>query len=412
MSETKHASLPSWSYLALFLAFFFFYFWNLGAIPQPAWDEPFYLSAARAYLSHWGPPRNPEHPPLVKLLIAWGIRLFGDRPEAWRLFPVLGGALANTCVVYLVDRIGRRRGVALFVGACLLLDPFLFVHFRLAILEGPLAAWMMLALAIAVGIHQGRNYLLARVALLGLTLGLGLSSKWAMAAVVPPVLLLVLSRLRKQREPLEIWAASAAFLLLLPVAVLTLSYVAMGYTLRQTPHVLAFGFNFHRSYQQTLPIGSPWYEWFYSGHPRWYAFLRFPSGQVQALLATGNMVLQVAGQLLAAYALWIRRQSLEAWAVAIALGLQVLLYALKPLTFFHYMVAILPFIYVLMGVGIAGLFDRYGDRYRRMLQVDFFLLWLGAFLIFWNYAPFLWGWPVPEERLPSFSRPIPTEPAK
>lgn len=83
------------------------------------------------------------------------------------------------------------------------------------------------------------------------------------------------------------------------------------------------------------------------------------------------------------------RHRLDVWAIAALVLIQFFFYALKPNTFLHYMVLILPFIYILMGIGIGDLFDRFGNRYRRLLQLDFACFFLGSLIVFWNYFPYL-----------------------
>ena len=123
----------------------------------------------------------------------------------------------------------------------------------------------------------------------------------------------------------------------------------------------------------------------------WYFWKQLPDGKVQAVLGTGNLILWVGAEVLAIYAVYRNRRRLEVWALAVIVLIQFLLYAFKPNTFLHYMVLILPFIYILMGIGIGDLFDRLGTRYRRLLQLDFACFLLGSLLVFWNYFPYLQG---------------------
>ena len=69
-----------------------------------AMDEVYYLPAARDTLG--GVASNVEHPPLVKVILAGSIVVFGDGWLGWRL-PIVLSALASVFLVYLV---GRRFG--------------------------------------------------------------------------------------------------------------------------------------------------------------------------------------------------------------------------------------------------------------------------------------------------------------
>ena len=60
-------------------------------------DETWYVPTARQWLAN-GEMLHPEHPPLAKMLIAEGMRLFGDNPFGWRAMSLVFGALTVTAV--------------------------------------------------------------------------------------------------------------------------------------------------------------------------------------------------------------------------------------------------------------------------------------------------------------------------
>ncbi|HEY7933537.1 MAG TPA: glycosyltransferase family 39 protein, partial [Solirubrobacteraceae bacterium] len=81
-------------------------------------DENYYVNAARVIdginppkgAPYHGAPRgddpNAEHPQLAKLVIAGGIRLFGDGPWGWRVGSVLFGLIAMVALYGLVRASG------------------------------------------------------------------------------------------------------------------------------------------------------------------------------------------------------------------------------------------------------------------------------------------------------------------
>jgi dolichyl-phosphate-mannose-protein mannosyltransferase len=58
---------------------------TIGISADPSWkfDEVCYVGAARSF-NAGTPSVNPEHPPLVKYLIALSIKAFGDSASGWR----------------------------------------------------------------------------------------------------------------------------------------------------------------------------------------------------------------------------------------------------------------------------------------------------------------------------------------
>jgi 4-amino-4-deoxy-L-arabinose transferase-like glycosyltransferase len=98
-------------------------------------DEYYYVPAARKLLN--GEAVNNEHPPLSKLLIALGIRLFGDSPVGWRFFPMLLSSMSVGFLVLLAWEMTRRMAVV-WVSAVLLGADIMFLNVgSIAILDGP-----------------------------------------------------------------------------------------------------------------------------------------------------------------------------------------------------------------------------------------------------------------------------------
>ena len=69
---------------------------------EPLFDEIHYVEDARVIISGEGTQR-PEHPPMAKLFIVGGIKLFGDNPSAGASSPSFFGA-AGVVFMYLICR--------------------------------------------------------------------------------------------------------------------------------------------------------------------------------------------------------------------------------------------------------------------------------------------------------------------
>lgn len=377
--------------LALFAAYFVFYFLHRGAPAFTYWDESIYINASRAYLSSTKPYPNPEHPLLGKQLLALGMKIFGDNPTGWRFFGILAGALTNVLACYLIWLLSQRWGVAVFVGILLFFDPLLFVHFRMGLLDPPLAAFLMLSAALACRWSLSERPTVAGLLPVAVALGLALSVKLLTLFIIPLVIGLVAYRL--YREPARRRDILPAVLLLgmLPPALLILDYLLQGYDFSEAFELIVFNFKWHSTAKSMEVLTSRWYEWLYIGNPLWYYQKPLEGGRFQAMLATGNLILWVGAELLALYAVIRRRRQAEVIFLALIILAQFGIYFRKPHTYIHYMTEIVPFLFVLMGVGIGDLFDRYEDRYRRILHVDLGIFAAISFLAFWNYWPYVSG---------------------
>jgi dolichyl-phosphate-mannose-protein mannosyltransferase len=160
-------------------------------------DEAYYVNAARIILGlhvpagdHYAgsPPGldpNQEHPPLGKLLIALGMRVFGDNALGWRILPLIFGSLAILAMYWLVRSAGGGRWLALGAAGLMAADNLSLVHGRIATLDVLVVVFMLAAVAL---------YLHDRPVLAGAVLGLGCCTK-----LVAPYALLVLALLEAGR---------------------------------------------------------------------------------------------------------------------------------------------------------------------------------------------------------------------
>ena len=143
-------------------------------------DETWYVPTARQFLAT-GEMLHPEHPPLAKMLIAVGVKMFGDNPFGWRVMSLLFGAITVTAVWLWTLALTEDLTLALFSAAITLLDGIVFVQARIAMLDIFLIAFCTLALAAFTAGEKARArgdaigwHLLA-----GYLIGLAGACKWS-----------------------------------------------------------------------------------------------------------------------------------------------------------------------------------------------------------------------------------------
>jgi dolichyl-phosphate-mannose-protein mannosyltransferase len=173
--------------------------WRLDDPHDPSggliFDEKYYVNAARVML-HLGVPcngstcdpystiaggtdPNSEHPPLGKAIIALGMKLFGDNPWGWRVFPVIFGTLALFAIFWLIRSAGGGAWLATGAAALMAADNLFMVHGRIATLDIFVVVFMLAAVAL---------YLRGHPLLSGITLGVGACTK----LVAPDALLIII----------------------------------------------------------------------------------------------------------------------------------------------------------------------------------------------------------------------------
>jgi dolichyl-phosphate-mannose-protein mannosyltransferase len=168
-------------------------------------DETYYAPNAFGYLCHGADmtfvsessprtcaglaPTFAVHPPVGKLLIAVGIKLFGYRPFGWRAAPALAGTLAVLLVYLIALRLWRTRAWATVAAVLVGVDGLFFVQSRLAMLDifvalfVLLGAWLLLEDRARGPRGRLRPWRLGS----GAALGLAVASKWAAVPLLPVV---------------------------------------------------------------------------------------------------------------------------------------------------------------------------------------------------------------------------------
>lgn len=125
----EHGTLVNLLLIALVLRMAY-----LNLAPIMVFDETFYVHAAQSVLASGTDP-NTEHPPLVKLIIAGSIGLFGDNPLSWRVPAVVMGIASIAFFYFVVLEVSKSKKLAFLSAALLTLDPLHIVMSRTAMLD-------------------------------------------------------------------------------------------------------------------------------------------------------------------------------------------------------------------------------------------------------------------------------------
>ncbi len=158
-------------------------FWNLNHPNELVFDEVHFVGQARHYLR--GETFLDPHPPLAKLLIALGIKLFGDVPWAWRLGVATMGTILSGVTYLLGRRMFRARLAAALAAGFVLSDGFFLVDSRIAVIDIVYLTFAAISYLLMFRFIQNPDWRDRRRTLvfLGVSLGLCLGSKLYVPAV-------------------------------------------------------------------------------------------------------------------------------------------------------------------------------------------------------------------------------------
>ncbi len=232
------------------------------------------------------------HPPLGKILISVGIKLFGMTPFGWRIVGTVFGILMIFVMYILAKRIFKESFVS---SICTVILTFDFMHFtqsRIATIDVYVTFFIML-----MYLFMYKYYVLnfntislkesfKPLILAGISFGLGVSVKWtAMYACVGLAVVFFMTVFRRYKEDKnEFWTwfiktslfCVLAFIII-PVIIYVLSYI---------PYMMAENdFSFSAIWENqkdmltyhgktvvdsTHPYSSKWFSWPVIYRPMWY----------------------------------------------------------------------------------------------------------------------------------------------
>lgn len=290
-------------------------------------DETHYVPAARTLLSLGGP-ANVEHPLLAKELIAAGIALFGDDSLGWRAFSTVAGTGIVLAVFWMVWLMFGRVRTAVIGAVLAVLNFTVFVQARIGMLDGFMAAFLLLGIAASLWAMRGtERQAWPRWVLGSALLGLAVAAKWAAvpfvayaaAGFVAVRLLDARAQGRSVYAALNAggqrhWAGMAAV-----PAIVVLGAVSVGtYFLTFAPaffyhfepmtmgDLLPFQARMYAQQTQILPphtYQSSWWSWPLMVRPIWYLYEQVDGAQ-RGVLLLGNPLILWAGLVAVAACLW------------------------------------------------------------------------------------------------------------
>jgi len=151
-----------------------------------------------------------EHPPLAKLFVVSGIRLFGDNPWGWRFFSVLFGTASIVLFYFLCRRLGMSRTATNIATFLLAFENMTFVHAGVAMLDVYFYTFMLAAFLL----YASRKYIAS-----GVAVALSVLAKLNAVLALPTMLIhwLFDRQGRSWWFVLTVVIAPAAFILLMPL---------------------------------------------------------------------------------------------------------------------------------------------------------------------------------------------------
>ena len=295
-------------------------------------DEIYHARTAEEHLRGIRP-YEISHPPLGKLLIALGIRLFGLTPFGWRFMGTLFGVLMLPALWFFARRLFGAGLVPVCCAALLACDFMHFTQTRIATIDSYAVFFILLMYAFFwLWLETDKRRWLA---LSGVCFGLGAATKWiclyagfglGLAWVCHWVGVFVRARRERSRRPARRQRSGAKdpeprlptsaffknvgfcliFFVAVPLAIYCLSYLPYAAPRGVRPFSAdyfrqvvwdnqVYMFNYHSGVDATHPYSSRWYQWMLDIRPILYYLQYFPDGRRSSFGAWLNPILCWAG---------------------------------------------------------------------------------------------------------------------
>ncbi len=345
--------------------------WRLTTPHKLVFDEVHYVPAARTLLGLEGPV-NIEHPLLGKALIALGMMIFGDNPLGWRALSTLAGTAVVAEVFGIVWLMTRRTRAAAMAGVLTLANFMVLIQARIAMLDGFMAAFVVLAV-VAMGWAMRGSMAQSRWrwTLGAVLLGLAVGTKWA---AVPYLGYAAIGFVLMKRGDASRWPGlhwwSAWGLLGLGAGLTYAATFAPAFFYAHDPmtlgRLLPLQAEMYARQTQILPphtYQSSWWSWPVIGRPIWY-FYEVADGAQRGIFLLGNPVVMWGGLVaVAACTLgWLRTRDIRlGFAAALWIG-GFAVWAIIPKSLGFYYYYYLPAIW--LSVALAVAIDRWREALR------------------------------------------------
>lgn len=402
--------------------------WRLGLPTKLYFDEVHYIPAARDMLAAFtegaGAYRNREHPLVAKELIALGMWALGDTPLGWRIAAWLSGVLALFASMRALWHASHDRFATLAFGVLAATGFHLFIHARIAMLDGvmiaalSLAAWQFAAATARP--EQGRW----RLALTGVALGLALGSKWnAIPLAMAPGIAFFIARALAGRRRLFLSRRGApvpgirlveafVWLGILPLVVYAATYIP-GYWLAEYLHPSPLAekgliglhqemFALQSQLKTPHRYMSQWPQWVLNTRGIWYLYEE-TDGAWRGVLLIGNPLTMLLGLPAVVWCLAagaIRRDAVRlAASLGYGLSLGLWLVAPKPVQFYYHYFA--PSLFLLAALALAcsdlrrvryGKWAAWGIPAASVAMFAFFFPILAALPLSGGDDYLIWAW--------------------
>jgi len=377
----------TWFFLALLIiGSFILRIWHLGAIKEEIFDEVYFVKFAKNYLN--GVSFFDIHPPLGKLILAIGIKIFDDTHFGWRIMPAIFGSTV-ILLGYLSGKELKNKIVGLFTALILALDGMILVYSRVSLMDIFIIFFILLGFWSFLKFAKSNKIYFLAIA--GLSLGLAASVKYIAGLLFFVYLLIIF--VKKIPAKKIIWQ----FIILIIVMPVLIYLAFFLFNFPADSHFFSKVLEWHQqslNYNLTLkeghPYGSKWWTWFLLLRPIWLYF-KDVSGKYVGVVGLGNPLAWWSSLVVVPVLIWrIYKKDTIATLILGSFLIFLLPWAFFKRVLFYYH-ALPSFIF--LSLGTAYLLEKLlYDKFGKLIVLVYFVIMIFLFIYFlpiWMGNPIL-----------------------
>ncbi len=379
-------------------------------------DEIYHARTAYEYLNGEYSYEN-THPPLGKILIALGIKLFGMNPFGWRFMGTLFGILMIPVIYIFAFKLVNDTFLSTIMSILFTFDFMHFVQTRIATIDVFVTFFIMLMyLFMFLYMREDKKQWLA---LSGISMGFGVACKWTGAyAGVGLALLFFIHLFQKYKTAtdkkktiqtiIKTCLFCIVFFVIIPAIIYTLSYIPFrdgtqqGLIARMLHNQVSM-YNYHANVDATHPYSSWWYQWPTMYRPIWYYSGVISDSLKEGISAFGNPLVWWTGIAAFFYCGYKGIKEKDKTAVYLCIGYlaqYVPWFFVTRITFIYHYFPSVPFVVLMIGYGMKNLYVNNQFVWRKWFTVYA----VCTVLLFAAFYPVLSGMPVSVSYVSTFLR--------
>lgn len=387
------------------------------------------------------------HPPLGKILIAAGIKIFGFNPFGWRFMGTLFGVLMLPLLYIFAKRMFKQTWLASVV--CLLFA-FDFMHFtqtRIATIDVYITFFIILMYYFMFR-YTSMSFYTSKLTktwiplgLCGISMGLGIASKWTGVYAGAGLAVIFFWHLFKRyveynyakehpgitTDGIEHDHVTAVFVpymiktllfcivffICIPILIYVLSYIPFvsdnGETnlIKKLIENQKYMFDYHSGLTDTHFYSSKWYEWPMIVKPILYYSRAVSDTMGEGISAMGNPLVWWVGALALLYIAYHALKNKDSIAGFLTIGFlsQYLPWVLvSRCTFIYHYFTSVPFVTMAIGYAIYQIYKNREGKKRRNFRVAVGIYCIMAVLLFLYFYPVIAGQPVVTDKVEQMYR--------